>query len=175
MRLSRLRERQSSDRTLRSSTDLRRHAQELPPWSSRQTIRVLRQTMRRFAPDVVHANLTSMRSCRAAIFAALTLRLRSFWWIICRCPVFVPGSTAPAAPHPASGRAALGRVELQPACRADHRTAPGSVRTIHNGVPTFAHGRPHRYLVCCAWQSSAGWCHTRVSISSCARWPRRPR
>jgi hypothetical protein len=31
--------------------------------------------MRRLAPDVVHANLTSMRSCRAAIFAALTLRV----------------------------------------------------------------------------------------------------
>ena len=102
-------------------------------------VRLLRQTMRRLAPDVVHANLTSMRSCRAAIFAALTLR--------------VPVVLVDHLPLPslrARGRllqrllTRLAAARLSVGFKSSRLVEqivglrPGSVRTIHNGVPAFA-------------------------------------
>jgi glycosyltransferase involved in cell wall biosynthesis len=96
----------------------------------------LRRALRDAAPDVAHMNLTSMRSCRPAIAASLTLRIPTV--LVDHLPM--PGLrlrgrvlqrlfTRLSAARVSVGEGSSRRVE------AIVGLAPGTVRTVHNGVP----------------------------------------
>jgi glycosyltransferase involved in cell wall biosynthesis len=100
-------------------------------------IRPVRHALRRFAPTVVHANLTTFTACRPAIFAALSLRIPTV--LVDHLPS--PGLTwkgrwlQRAVTWRCAARVSVGTQ----ASRLTERYAglpAGSVGTIRNGVPT---------------------------------------